>query len=68
MAIPALARLAAAVLTNEDGRRTAGKVRGTVLVPNSDLGEWNDIHPQDKKTLGERTAAAIIKNNKTKTR
>lgn len=49
-------------------RRTAGKMRGTVLVPNSDLGEWNDIHPQDKKTLGERTAAAIIKNNKTKTR
>ena len=43
-------------------------MRGTVLVPNSDLGEWNDIHPQDKKTLGERTAAAIIKNNKTKTR
>ena len=49
-------------------RRTAAKVNGTVLVPNSDLGEWNDIHPQDKKTLGERAAKAIFENNKTKTR
>lgn len=29
------------------------------LIRNSDLGEWNDIHPLDKKTLGERVAAAI---------
>ena len=33
MAIPALARLAAAVLTNEDGRRTAGKVLALILSP-----------------------------------
>lgn len=24
------------------------------LIPNYDLGEWNDIHPLDKKTLAER--------------
>ena len=33
MAIPALARLAATVLTNEDGRRTAGKVLALILSP-----------------------------------
>lgn len=32
------------------------------LVKNSDLGEWNDIHPLDKKTLGIRTADAILSN------
>ncbi len=26
------------------------------LIPNEDLGEWNDIHPLDKKTLGQRVA------------
>ena len=46
--------------------RTAAKMSGTVLVPNSDLGEWNDIHPQDKKTLGGRVAGAISDNNKTR--
>lgn len=30
------------------------------FVKNGDLGEWNDIHPQDKKTLGERIARKII--------
>lgn len=29
------------------------------LIPNADLGEWNDIHPLDKKTLAERIANAI---------
>jgi sialate O-acetylesterase len=28
------------------------------LIKNSDLGEWNDIHPLDKKTLGNRVAEA----------
>ena len=28
----------------------------TTLIKNSDLGEWNDIHPLDKKTLGQRVA------------
>lgn len=33
---------------------------GATLIHNSDLGEWNDIHPLDKKTLGTRVAEAII--------
>ena len=37
------------------------------LIKNRDLGEWNDIHPLDKKTLGKRAAKAAIddlkKNN-----
>lgn len=34
----------------------------TVLIRNSDLGEWNDIHPLDKKTLGKRAADAVLKD------
>ena len=30
-----------------------------VLICNKDLGEWNDIHPLDKKTLGKRVADAV---------
>lgn len=29
------------------------------LIKNSDLGEWNDIHPLNKKTLGERLSQAV---------
>ncbi len=29
------------------------------LIKNSDLGEWNDIHPLDKKTLGIRVADEV---------
>lgn len=29
------------------------------LIKNSDLGEWNDIHPLDKKTPGRRIADAV---------
>ena len=36
------------------------------LIKNSDLGEWNDIHPLDKKTLGKRVADAVMKNSKYK--
>ncbi|MCR5696321.1 MAG: sialate O-acetylesterase [Marinilabiliaceae bacterium] len=32
------------------------------LVKNSDLGEWNDIHPIDKKTIAERVAEKILRN------
>lgn len=31
----------------------------TTLIHNSDLGEWNDIHPLAKKPLGERIAASV---------
>ena len=33
----------------------------THLIKNSDLGEWNDIHPLDKKTPGRRIADAVKK-------
>jgi sialate O-acetylesterase len=34
----------------------------TYFVPNKDLGEWNDIHPLDKKTLGQRAAAIALEH------
>ena len=46
----------------KEQRRTAEKVDGVYLVPNADLGEWNDIHPQDKATLGHRTVKAILES------
>ena len=55
-------------MVQAEQRRTAANISGTILIPNADLGEWNDIHPQDKKTLGERAATAIIENKKTKIR
>lgn len=42
--------------------KTAEETDRAYLIRNSDLGEWNDIHPLDKKTLGERVAKAIIEN------
>ena len=35
------------------------------LIPNSDLGEWNDIHPLNKKTLGNRVVKAVIAHDPT---
>lgn len=47
-------------------RREQAKVaqtnKHTTLIKNSDLGEWNDIHPLDKKTLGERVAQGALQN------
>ncbi len=44
-------------------RRHQGQVAESdphaTLIRNSDLGEWNDIHPLDKKTLGKRVADAV---------
>ena len=48
-------------------RQVAAEMDNVFYIPNRDLGEWNDIHPQDKKTLGRRTADIILqaeKNNK----
>lgn len=42
--------------------------KNVALIKNSDLGEWNDIHPLDKKTLGQRVAAAILIEMNTKNR
>lgn len=43
----------------KEQRRTAERMDGVKLVPNRDIGEWNDIHPQDKKTVGERVVKAM---------
>lgn len=46
--------------------KAAQKIPGCQLIKNSDLGEWNDIHPLDKKTLGSRLSEAIYNNLKNK--
>ena len=46
----------------KEQRRTAERVPGVYLVPNADIGEWNDIHPQDKATVGRRTMNAILES------
>jgi len=45
----------------KEQRKTAQEMTGVYLVKNSDIGEWNDIHPQDKKTVGKRTADEILR-------
>ena len=46
----------------KEQRRTAERVEGAYCVPNADLGEWNDIHPQDKATLGKRIVKTILES------
>ena len=46
----------------EEQARAVSMNRHTRLIRNSDLGEWNDIHPLDKKTLGKRAAEAVLKD------
>lgn len=48
----------------EQQSKVAQETPGAYLIRNSDLGEWNDIHPLDKKTLGIRVADKIIDNSK----
>lgn len=43
----------------DEQARVAETNRHTRLIRNSDLGEWNDIHPLDKKTLGGRIAESV---------
>lgn len=45
----------------------AEETPGATLVRNSDLGEWNDIHPLDKKTLGKRVAEKILSDSQPQT-
>ncbi len=42
----------------------AGKTDNAWLIENSDLGEWNDIHPLDKKTLALRIADRVAETAK----
>ena len=44
--------------------KVAQSDQNATLIKNSDLGEWNDIHPLDKKTLGIRVANAVVENYK----
>lgn len=41
-------------------RRAAEETDRAFWIKNGDVGEWNDIHPRDKKTPGKRTAEAIL--------
>lgn len=47
-------------------RKAVEMSTNTWLVPNADLGEWNDIHPLDKKTPGVRAASIVLESKKLK--
>jgi sialate O-acetylesterase len=38
----------------------ASRTPGVSLVIGKGCGEWNDLHPWNKRTLGERVAAAML--------
>ena len=44
-----------------DGQRRALKLANTALTVNYDIGEWNDLHPLNKKDIGRRLAIAALK-------
>ncbi len=44
----------------EAQREAATRTPNTHIIKNSDTGEWNDIHPQDKKTAATRIVEAIL--------
>jgi sialate O-acetylesterase len=43
-----------------EAQRKALSVDNTAMVVAIDLGEWNDIHPDNKKTVGDRLALAAF--------
>ena len=45
-------------------KKAADRSSNATLIRNKDLGEWNDIHPLDKKTLGKRVAEEVLKQTK----
>jgi sialate O-acetylesterase len=44
-----------------ESQRKALSVPQTAMTVNIDLGEWNDVHPDNKKDVGERMALAAMK-------
>lgn len=48
--------------------KTARENTSVTLIKNSDTGEWNDIHPLDKKTPAARLVDAVIQNEKQKSK
>ncbi|WP_275441180.1 sialate O-acetylesterase [Lepagella muris] len=47
-------------------RAAADETDRTWWIKNGDIGEWNDIHPRDKKTPGTRVAEKILSTNSLK--
>lgn len=48
-------------MLREQQRQVSLKVPNTGLAVIIDIGEWNDIHPLNKKTVGERLALQAVK-------
>lgn len=42
-------------------QRQAMEIENTAMIQAYDVGEYNDLHPMDKKTLGMRAALAVHK-------
>lgn len=43
-------------------RQAADETGNAWWIQNGDVGEWNDIHPRDKKTPGTRVSTKILEN------
>ncbi len=48
----------------EQQKQAAEADAHATFIPNRDTGEWNDIHPLDKKTGGQRLAEAVLLNDR----
>jgi sialate O-acetylesterase len=44
-----------------EAQRQTLEIKNTGMVVATDVGEWNDIHPLDKQTVGERLALSALK-------